>query len=285
MIERDIVIDDATGKTATVYTQPDQKIRAAVLYLHGGALIYGSRKDLPELHLEKFTSAGFAVVAVDYPLFPSVFINEIITDVKNSIEWYLRNRISLFGSALPYFILGRSAGAYLCLMMMQENISEEPAGILSYYGYGILTPGWIDKPNSFYNKYSKMPTALVDGLSKNLHYSLPIASGFGAYVSLRQRGAWGAFPCGYGAASISLKQYTPSGKERIFLCHCTGDNDVPFSEFLSLKQMFPNSVSLCVPGSAHDFDSDTTSEYTSKLLESSIEFINTCIENIKKEKQ
>lgn len=277
MIERDIVINDATGKSVTVYTPPDQKIRAAVLYLHGGALIYGSRKDLPEFHLDKFTSAGYAVVAVDYPLFPSVTINEIIEDVRHSIEWYLRSRINLFGSALPYFLLGRSAGAYLCLLMIPENISEEPAGILSYYGYGILTPGWIDEPSSFYNKYSKMPIALVDKLNKNLHYSLPITLGFGAYVSLRQRGSWGTYPCGYGAASKSLKKYSPTGKEKVFLCHCIGDNDVPFSEFLSLKQMFPNSVSLYVPGNAHDFDSDTTSEYTSVLLQSSIDFADTCL--------
>ena len=34
-------------KGATVYTDSDTPVKAAIIYFHGGGLLYGRRKDLP----------------------------------------------------------------------------------------------------------------------------------------------------------------------------------------------------------------------------------------------
>ena len=109
-------------KGATVYTDSDAPVKAAIIYFHGGGLLYGRRKDLPRPHLNTLTQAGYAIIAFDYPLAPAAKLEMIMNDVESSIQYYIdhsdeliKNPKSSEGS-LPYFLWGRSAGAYLCLM-------------------------------------------------------------------------------------------------------------------------------------------------------------------------
>ena len=43
-------------KGATVYTDSDTPVKAAIIYFHGGGLLYGRRKDLPRPHLNTLNS-------------------------------------------------------------------------------------------------------------------------------------------------------------------------------------------------------------------------------------
>ena len=106
-------------KGATVYTDSDTPVKAAIIYFHGGGLLYGRRKDLPRPHLNTLTQAGYAIIAFDYPLAPAAKLEMIMNDVESSIQYYIdhsdeliKNPKSSEGS-LPYFLWGRSAGAYL----------------------------------------------------------------------------------------------------------------------------------------------------------------------------
>ena len=47
---------------AIVYTNPSVEPRACILYFHGGGLLYGHAEDLPSLHLQRLTEAGYPVV-------------------------------------------------------------------------------------------------------------------------------------------------------------------------------------------------------------------------------
>ena len=49
--------------------------------------------------------------------------------MNSSINWYLNNRADIFSSDLPYFLWGRSAGGYLCLLTLNYEHDEAPAGI------------------------------------------------------------------------------------------------------------------------------------------------------------
>ena len=109
-------------KGATLYTDSDTPVKAAIIYFHGGGLLYGRRKDLPRPHLNTLTQAGYAIIAFDYPLAPAAKLEMIMNDVESSIQYYIdhsdeliKNPKSSEGS-LPYFLWGRSAGAYLCLI-------------------------------------------------------------------------------------------------------------------------------------------------------------------------
>ena len=123
-------------KGATVYTDSDTPVKAAIIYFHGGGLLYGRRKDLPRPHLNTLTQAGYAIIAFDYPLAPAAKLEMIMNDVESSIQYYIdhsdeliKNPKSSEGS-LPYFLWGRSAGAYLCLIAAAKGTyTQAPAGI------------------------------------------------------------------------------------------------------------------------------------------------------------
>ena len=119
-------------KSATVYFDTDHKPKACILYFHGGGLLYGTRTDLPEFHRTSMTEAGYCIIAFDYPLAPSAKLDLILDDVCASINHYIEDFSSYYAAftetpsesqtapapteALPYFLWGRSAGAYLSLL-------------------------------------------------------------------------------------------------------------------------------------------------------------------------
>ena len=76
-------------KGATVYTDSDTPVKAAIIYFHGGGLLYGRRKDLPRPHLNTLTQAGYAIIAFDYPLAPAAKLEMIMNDVESSIQYYI----------------------------------------------------------------------------------------------------------------------------------------------------------------------------------------------------
>lgn len=260
---------DGWRKQATIWQDDAVETRAVLLYLHGGALIYGNRDDLPELHISQLTCAGFAVMTLDYPLAPSASAAEILEDVRASIAFFLEQRRSIFGDELPYFLFGRSAGAYLCLLQLMSLPSTPPAGIVSYYGYALLSPGWFDTPSPFYRRYPEMPEAVLRIPSHEKHAAAELSTHYAAYVLLRQRGTWGSF-LGQNAPRL-LDCATPDCP--LFLAHAQGDSDVPFAEFLALRVRFPDSICFVSHSAVHDFDRDTSLPETQKLLEKTIKFL------------
>lgn len=263
-------------KQASVYLPEDRPCKAAVLYLHGGALIYGDRDDLPDYHIERLCGEGYAVIALDYPLLPSSCAEEILDEVCRSIEWFISVRSKLLGNAQPYFLLGRSAGAYLALSVMTRPLTEKPAGILSYYGYGLLTDGWYDRPSPFYSRYPAVPESALAALPTAPHCRGELSRLYFAYVYLRQSGRWESFLRGSGTTP-TLRNTSPSEAPPLFLAHSRGDTDVPFEEFLALTQRFPQAIRFETAIPAHDFDSSTDSAVTHKLLDQSLEFMAGCI--------
>ena len=125
--QKTISIETASyDKSAIIYY--DQKItpKACILYFHGGGLLYGHKEDLPEGHLIKLTEAGYVIIAYDYPLAPTAKLPMILDDVRDSIHHYIDHAEDYCGQKLPYFLWGRSAGAYLCLIAAAYGYFETP---------------------------------------------------------------------------------------------------------------------------------------------------------------
>ncbi len=79
-------------------TAPRPRRRAAVpMWIHGGALIMGSREGLPAYQLERYLAAGLTVVSIDYRLAPETKMPAIIEDVRDAYAWILREGPALFG--------------------------------------------------------------------------------------------------------------------------------------------------------------------------------------------
>lgn len=256
---------------ATIYKNNDIKQKAVILYFHGGGLVYGSREDLPDFHIQTLTNAGFTIIAFDYPLAPESKIDVILDSVINSIENYISN------NNLPYFLWGRSAGAYLCLLAASKKLSKAPNGILSYYGYGFLTRDWFEKPNAYYNTLPKVNKSCLnickdDGICT----SGSLDSRYSIYVYARQTGKWinlfyeGREKFFFLDYSLALCDKLPCP---VFYTHSINDNDVSYNEFKELSTKFKGTTYI-VSEPMHDFDRNTDLDSTKKLLEKTVDFLN-----------
>lgn len=264
-------------KQATIYTDDETAPKAAILYFHGGGLLYGRREDLPSKHLEKFTTSGYAVIAFDYPLAPAAHLEEIMNDVVSSINDYAQNGVSYIGAQLPYFLLGRSSGAYLILIAgAKYSLHTTPAGILSYYGYGFLCDQWYDTPSKFYKKLPALPESCLDLPPKEIHTVGPLDTHYSVYVYARQTGRWKELIY-EGREKFFLLNYSLRVDAKLpcplFAAHCTGDTDVPYAEFVELCNLF-RPKRFITPQKMHDFDRQEDHPDTEKLLNQSIEFMN-----------
>ena len=184
-------------KGATVYTDSDTPVKAAIIYFHGGGLLYGRRKDLPRPHLNTLTQAGYAIIAFDYPLAPAAKLEMIMNDVESSIQYYIDHSDELIKNSksseefLPYFLWGRSAGAYLCLIAAAKGTyTQAPAGILSYYGYGFLCDNWFKEPSRHYCTLPKVPESALCVIPEGIHADGDLDTHYSVYVYARQQGNW-----------------------------------------------------------------------------------------------
>ncbi|HGO5856420.1 TPA: alpha/beta hydrolase fold domain-containing protein [Mannheimia haemolytica] len=260
---------------ATLYQDDEITPKATLIYLHGGGLLYGSKADLPDFHLDQFTQAGLQIFAINYPLAPYAQIEEILRSVLSSIK-ALQNQPHF--SAMPYFLFGRSAGAYLALLaaskLSQQTDIPQPKGVISYYGYGFLTDGWFDSPSEYYLKLPLVSESTFQSLITTPLVEAELSTHFIAYIYARQTGKWksliyqGRDKFFYLDYSLRLAEF----KSPVFAAHATGDPDVPFSEFLALCEKC-NPTRFVISADLHDFDRDTESLHTQELLKATISFI------------
>lgn len=81
----DKVLDNAAWiKHATIYKETTVTTKAKIFYFHGGGLLYGFRKDLPEKHISVITQAGYEIISFDYPLAPAADLEQIVPDICDS---------------------------------------------------------------------------------------------------------------------------------------------------------------------------------------------------------
>ena len=61
--------------------------KPVVIWIHGGALIIGSRTDMPSFLRELAQNDGYAVVSIDYRLAPNTKLPAIIEDIQDAHRW------------------------------------------------------------------------------------------------------------------------------------------------------------------------------------------------------
>lgn len=278
MLEQKILklSDTPCMKQATVYTDNSVPLKAAVLYFHGGGLLYGHREDLPSLHLKALTEAGYAVIAFDYPLAPAARLDTILKDVSASVAHYTENPSFYINEELPCFLWGRSAGAYLCLLACAKaSLPSPPKGVISYYGYGFLCDNWFKSPSEHYRSLPAVDVSCLKELSDSLRMEGAIDTHYSVYVYARQAGTW--MDLIYeGREKYFYLDYTlrtcTSLPCPLFCAHSMNDTDVPYGEFLELTSRFC-ARQFIVPGNIHDFDRYETNPFTKKLIKATIQFL------------
>lgn len=277
-------------KYATIYENPDTAPACQLLYIHGGGLLSGSRLDLPEKHIQKLTDAGCRIIALDYPLAPAADIRMILDDIITSINQLMTSdeivpdaviSQSVPGNrGLPCFLWGRSAGAYLCLLAAASGkLKKAPAGVISYYGYGLLTDLWFQEPNAYYNTLPQVPASCLEHLPVEIHTSGDMDTHYSAYVYARQSGKWkdliyeGKDKDFYLNYSLRTCDALPCP---LFCAHSTGDPDVPYAEFTALVQKY-QAKQYVASGNVHDFDRNEKSFFTRGVLDATVQFVKSCL--------
>lgn len=262
---------------AILYENTAVTPKACILYFHGGGLLYGNADDLPSLHLQELTGAGYPVISFEYPLAPAAKLEIIVESVIASINHYVKNRENYIPGKLPYILFGRSAGAYLCLIAAAHGkLEEAPAGLLSYYGYGFLCDHWFEESSRYYCTLPAIPSSCLDVIPQEIHTSGDLETHYSVYVYARQTGNWksliyeGREKFFYLDYSLRTCDSLPCP---LFAAHSTNDPDVPYAEFLALCEKY-NPTRFISAGNVHDFDRDESAPDTEKLLSETILFLN-----------
>lgn len=280
MITKDYTMNRQTYPLSLSLTyEENTKLKGYLFYLHGGGLLFGTKEDLPAETIEFYCNHGFGIIGLDYGLSPYTKLPEILTDIQDGVDWFLNNQNLLPTPHLPWFLWGRSAGAYLCLISTLLKKFPYPSGVLSNYGYCFLEPGWYQSPSLFYKNPPLIPAPGFEHISsQGACTSATPETRYELYAYARQTGNW--IPTFYnGKVKDFLREYTlllheiPLDYPPVFLTHALEDPDVPFTESKRLNELLPNSVFHPVSSKEHDFDKNTSSYAVKNMLEHSLEFL------------
>lgn len=122
----------AKNRTETLSYGPDKldltrttAPRGLLIYVHGGAWRFGSRKNVDHKP-DWAASMGLDFVSIDYPLLPKVTIDQQIGAVREAIDWCFAN----VAPPETTIVMGHSAGAHLAAMATLTGWVPQPAGVI-----------------------------------------------------------------------------------------------------------------------------------------------------------
>jgi acetyl esterase/lipase len=225
---------------ADVYLSPGEEQRPAILWIHGGALIFGDRSSPPPEQMELYLKAGYTVVPIDYRLAPETKLQSILEDVQDAYKWVREQGPGLFNVDPDRLaVIGHSAGGYLTLMA-GFRVHPRPKALVSFYGYGDIVGEWYSRPDPY---YSKEPTVSPEMARKGVGGAVISGSQFAGlsdqrwlfYLFCRQQGLWPKEVTGYDPQTDlrAFEQFCPvrnvtQDYPPTLLLHGDKDTDVPY---------------------------------------------------------
>ena len=266
---------------ADVYYQcPNSPV---IIYIHSGALIFGTRGWLPAEQIEYFLNAGFSIVNIDYRLAPETKFELIIEDIRDAIEWVRTKAVEWYDfDKNKISIMGGSAGGYLSLLT--GTMDFKPKAIISLYGYGDILGDWYAQPSEF---YCKKPIINREKAIKYLGRN-EITNGkwdrINFYIYCRQHGVWVQEVTKmdpvldlkllkkYNVIDNIAKDYPPT----MFL-HGNQDTDVPYKQsvmmYEKLREMGVETELVTIENGDHVFDQNFIDPQVQKGFSGIVKFI------------
>lgn len=223
---------------ADVYRPEGAEARPVVVWIHGGALIVGSRSQVPKQILELCTRERFVFVSLDYRLAPEVKLPEIAADVQDAFRWLHEQGPKLFGADTRRIVVtGGSAGGFLT-MLSGVLCSPKPTALVAYWGYGDIDGEWTRSKSTHHGTPVSRDDAMAAVGKKvltNTDDPADAKARGGYYRHLRQTGGWSLGVTGIDAEKepgkldrfCPVKQITRDYPP-ILMIHGTKDTDVPY---------------------------------------------------------
>ena len=127
--------------------------KPCVIWIHGGGLIFGSRKTSPRgPFLRALLERDFVIVSIDHRLAPETKLPAILEDVHDAWRWVHDVGPGRFGiDPARVAMAGGSAGAYLSLLA-GYLFEPRPRALASFWGYGDITAPWEADPSAYYRQ-------------------------------------------------------------------------------------------------------------------------------------
>jgi acetyl esterase/lipase len=213
--------------------------RPAVVWIHGGGLIFGTRRTPRPWLLEALLAAGAVVVSIDHRLAPQARVAQIVDDVVDAWQWLQAEGPERFGiDPARVAVSGGSAGAYLSLLLA-TRVQPAPRAIASFWGFGDITRPWEAEPSEHYRQGELMSEAKAResvGAAVVADAPDPFARA-DFYLWCRQQGRWLDEVVGRGLDGdpdwfdpwCPIRRVTPEHPPT-FLLHGADDTDVPCDE-------------------------------------------------------
>lgn len=274
---------------ADVIRPPGNERCPVVLWIHGGALIFGSRKSLWESRREqalRMVRAGFAVASIDYRLAPETKLGGILTDLGDAWKWLKEEGPKLFAADTSRLsVMGQSAGGYLTLMS-GIVLRPRPKALVSFYGYGDIAGDWYAKPAPFYSQQPAVSREEAFAVTGKQEISEPPAGKdrLRFYLYCRQQGLWPKLVAGYDPQQErkDLRRFCPlyrvdASYPPTMLLHGDKDTDVPFEQSQlmteALKKLRVPAAFVQMSGMGHGFDRDMKNPRVSAAFDGVIDFL------------
>ncbi|MBI2824496.1 MAG: alpha/beta hydrolase [Planctomycetia bacterium] len=240
-LPKQTVVYKTVGPTkieADVYRRNGDQVRPAVVWIHGGALIGGSRDGVPRDIADLCRTNNYVLISLDYRLAPEVKLPAIIDDIKDAFTWIrTEGAAQLHLDPQRILVSGGSAGGYLT-MMAGICIQPRPKALVAYWGYGDVDGPWYVEPSPHYRQ---QPLVAKEDACRVVGREVLTGSSnrdrFTYYLYLRQNGLWTREVTGFDPKTerAKLDPYCPvrnitTEYPPILMVHGTADTDVPYQE-------------------------------------------------------
>ena len=274
---------------ADVYRPQGEDVKPALIWIHGGALIFGTREWLLPWQLQGYLDAGFVVVSIDYRLAPETKLPEIVEDLEDAYAWLRAHGPRLFKiDPDRVAVIGHSAGGYLTLIAGFRLIPR-PKALVSFYGYGDVTGPWYSRPSAFYNETPAISredalASVGDSVISRTPVEFSADGRPKFYFYCRQQGVWPREVTGHDPDEERawFADYEPVRNVDVdypatLLLHGKKDKDVPYEQSAMMAEALrrhevPHEL-ISNSEWGHVFDSSAEDEAVQEAFKRVLEFL------------
>jgi acetyl esterase/lipase len=236
--------DEALNATLYIPASESKELRPAVVLIHGGAWVTGTRRQV-YWYGRHLAEEGYVAMSVDYRTMPGAPFPAPLFDVKAAVRWLRKNAEQYRIDPKRIAAMGTSAGGHLALMLALTPNEKELEGTenlgypcnveaaVSLYGPTDLKELFAQKEKGRFSRYTWGPLVKEFAGRKEFAGKDPLDA---------------ASPVSY------VGPHTPP----ILCIHGTSDEVVPVEQsrkfFDKLKDAGADTQCIEVPGYSHAFD-------------------------------